>query len=908
MNAAEGWPAPVHHNNELVVTAGRRLRAIRESGDLSLAFGPEADRELRRLKRESGGDPHAAFALGWLYWYRHERLAAPGAQPTEEGRRAYAALMPCFIRGMQPIPGGLFADIAIGSAYQATMLLDQAMAAHDADAIMAAAALWRRIQAAVPVSAAEWPRVMVMLCVALQGSFEVTAEVADLDAAVDAGRRGIAAVPADDPRLGMLLANFAAALRMRSAISGTRQHADEAVAVLRQAVAATSGGDREHSARCLADLGDALRIRHAVTGAGDDLDEAIGLLREADGSMHRGDPAGPAIRSDLGLALDGAGETEEAVTTFRSALGEARDGHPALPRLRANLAAALRHRFAESGSAADREEVAELLAAVVRDTTAPPSLRARAARAVCADADMTSARELRRAAGLLETAAALLPDIAPRRLGRRDQQGHLAGFGGLARDAAALALASGGDASAARALGLLEAGRGVLLGQALETRTDLTSLRLRHPRLADRYVRLRNLLDAEHAFPGAADGVLSLERAAGDRQRLAAAFGEVVAQIRSRAGFSGFMLPPSAAELAAQARDGPVAVLNVSHYRSDALLLTATGVTSVPLPQLTPAAVQARALSLRDDLDGTLNETLDWLWETAAKPVLDALGRGSLGPGALGPGALGPGSLGPGAPASPAAGPLPRMWWMPTGALSLLPLHAAGQVMDRVVSSYVPTLRALAHARAARASGAAPRSLVVSMPFSPGGAASPPGGAASPPGAAEEIRLLRSVLPGPRILTQPGRAEVLRRLSGCAIAHFACHGITNAADPSRTGLVLADGPLTVADLAPARLSGARLAYLSACDTAACDADEAIHITSAFQLAGFSHVVGTLWPVAEAVAGRFAADFHSALRAGPWPSGPWPAGAARALHQTARQARARFPSRPSAWAGYVHAGP
>jgi hypothetical protein len=52
----------------------------------------------------------------------------------------------------------------------------------------------------------------------------------------------------------------------------------------------------------------------------------------------------------------------------------------------------------------------------------------------------------------------------------------------------------------------------------------------------------------------------------------------------------------------------------------------------------------------------------------------------------------------------------PRLWWLPTGPLTFLPLHAAGVytgkgaecLSDYAVSSYVPTLSALAEARSRR--------------------------------------------------------------------------------------------------------------------------------------------------------------------------------------------------------------
>jgi hypothetical protein len=83
----------------------------------------------------------------------------------------------------------------------------------------------------------------------------------------------------------------------------------------------------------------------------------------------------------------------------------------------------------------------------------------------------------------------LLPRVAPRRLERSDQQYALSTFSGLAAEAASLTLRDPEQPSgerAARALGLLEAGRGVLLSQALDTRGDLTDLRQQHPDLAAR--------------------------------------------------------------------------------------------------------------------------------------------------------------------------------------------------------------------------------------------------------------------------------------------------------------------------------------------------------------------------------------------------------------------------------------
>lgn len=70
--------------------------------------------------------------------------------------------------------------------------------------------------------------------------------------------------------------------------------------------------------------------------------------------------------------------------------------------------------------------------------------------------------------------------------------------------------------------------------------------------------------------------------------------------------------------------------------------------------------------------------------------------------------------------------------------------------------------------------------------------------------------------------------------------------------------------------APRHLGGGHLAFLSACTTAVGSAglpDEAIHLTSAFQLAGYAHVIGTLWPAADAASADLPQSSTSAWRQG-----------------------------------------
>jgi hypothetical protein len=238
-----------------------------------------------------------------------------------------------------------------------------------------------------------------------------------------------------------------------------------------------------------------------------------------------------------------------------------------------------------------------------------------------------------------------------------------------------------------------------------------------------------------------------------------------------------------------------------------------------------------------------------------------------------------------------------------------------------VVSSYTPTVRALAHARRHRpdprgtgADGAVGR-VVVAMPRTPG--------AADLLGAVAETALVRTLFPGPvRVLAgdpldshpiprptgEATHEAALAALAGARWAHFACHATSDPDDPSASRLLLADHrerPLTVVDVTRLRLGDPEFAFLSACSTAQPGTrlpDEVIHLSSAFQLAGYRHVVATLWPVGDRIGYTVAEQVYTAVR-------DHGAGrAAHALHQAARDRRAVFPDRPSAWAAHVHAGP
>ncbi len=147
---------------------------------------------------------------------------------------------------------------------------------------------------------------------------------------------------------------------------------------------------------------------------------------------------------------------------------------------------------------------------------------------------------------------------------------------------------------------------------------------------------------------------------------------------------------------------------------------------------------------------------------------------------------------------------------------------------------------------------------------------------------------------------------MLAALPAMTWAHFACHARADLRAPSASGLRLYDAALEVPAIARLGLEQAELAYLSACSTAQRSlphAEESVHLASAFQLAGFRHVIASLWPLSDQLAAVAARSFYQHL-----PATASADQAAATLNAVTCQLRASQPGRPDLWAGLIHSGP
>jgi hypothetical protein len=443
------------------------------------------------------------------------------------------------------------------------------------------------------------------------------------------------------------------------------------------------------------------------------------------------------------------------------------------------------------------------------------------------------------------------------------------------------------------------------------------------------------------AVTGSVVGVTEFRSRIDHRMALAREWDDLIEQVRHLDGFADFLAPPEPADLLAVAGRGPVVVVNVSRWRCDALLVGPTGVEVVPLGvtlQDTVARADGYLAVLRsaeradrerlsapsaggpgggrggarrrlaadraverahEQVDAMLRDLQTWLWDAVAEPVLSALGFTGTPPGDV--------------------AAWPRIWWCPTGPLTLLPLHTAGYhaeaaggerpprtVLDRVVSSYTPTVAALV---ASRRPGPTIRRrrdtlLLVDLPDTPGQA---------PLDTSAERRALLDAFPRRRrTVLERGdatRDRVRAALAEHRWAHFSCHGDQHLADPSRGGLLLHDGTLSVADLGDGsgRFSG-DFAGLSACKTAVGGVDlldEAVTLATALHVTGFRHVVAALWSVDSRTSAEVFARLYREI-AGRGRLEPDRAPAV--LNRVVRDLRDRNPGWPHRWTPFMHTGP
>lgn len=191
-----------------------------------------------------------------------------------------------------------------------------------------------------------------------------------------------------------------------------------------------------------------------------------------------------------------------------------------------------------------------------------------------------------------------LPMIHSRHLSRDDLQFFLSNrvvnHTQIAADAVSIGFQAGEEA--AHCVRLLEFGRGVIMGHAIDCRSDVTDLRCKHPGVFDEFHKLRLVIDSPPTRVGMGIEGLDLpplhERQ--KREEAAQCLATKLASIRQLPGFEGFQLPPRSDELVSIASEGPIVMFNSTEIRSDAIIVTGSTIKALALPDLDYPSVKER--------------------------------------------------------------------------------------------------------------------------------------------------------------------------------------------------------------------------------------------------------------------------------------------------------------------------
>ncbi len=754
---------------------------------------------------------------------------------------------------------------------------------------------------------------------------------ADVERAIELAQQAIEATPEGHHHLAKYRSSLADHYVLRFDMKGEMADLDHAISLIEQVLASLPIGHLNRSA-CLGDLSSYYEWKF----------EARSHVQSSKPTSHAGEVSKEEVATTAGDLSNGSDSAtdylDKAIELSVKSVDACSEDSWDRARLLNHLGDLLRQRVPFSQSDDDIEDCLWSYDHALKADLAAPRDRisaARSAASVCMQAGAIS-----KASEFLNEAMRILPKIHMRASERGDEYDQAADFRNLASDAAAIALRAG--KTAYEALSLLESGNAVIIGTTIDYRSDVSDLHATHPEIAEDFDRTRREIDSPANGPSGRDpsrDVLTdrYGPTAKKRRKAAGHLEELLSAIRKLPGHEKFLLPPAEDHLLQLASSGPIVILNSSFMaaRADAIIVTSDSIKSLYLEQATKRGFykpSREAIDAGPDADEFALETdvfkgglrtrakrnrrmegiLKYSWETFLEPVCSFLE----------------------AELKIDSDHLPHVCWIRFGLLfNQIPIHAIGDgtkasrasVYSRVISSYAPSIKALIYAREREftfLSTPSPHLLVATMETTPGVFN-------SLPGINDEVTAIKKIMEDHVRIThliQPEAQVVLNELSKAQAAHFACHGSSDMLDPSNSSLIFTkinqDGneepdPLRVRDMSLSNHSAGtnmQLAYLSACSGASNDiqalADESIHMGSSFLLAGFSHVIATLWNVQDDVCVDIAREFYKHLLMGrEKPEGrmqrhqrvSW------ALHKALEPVRRTYWDEPLVWAPFIHMG-
>ncbi|KAG9121183.1 hypothetical protein FRC07_002967 [Ceratobasidium sp. 392] len=731
----------------------------------------------------------------------------------------------------------------------------------------------------------------------------------DIEQAVSCQNKALLLTPDQHPILYAVLINGGAAFFTRFLCANKLEDLNTAVERFNQALS-ISQPENSNKHTLFNNLGISYYSRFRNLGETTDLEKAIELQTQAVSLLADVHPDKPSWLNNLGLShharfkqFNQASDLDKAIELYTQAAVLIPSDHPLQCALQHNLGASFQSQFDRLDDSSFLDQSLECFERATRLLTGPPSTRLTAARDW---AKLAFVHKPDTARDAYAQAMALIPRVVWLGSTISHRYDRIEEIGDIALEASTVAIACHDYGTA---LEWFEEGRSIVWKQLLHLRAPLDELPTLDEQLAQELKQVSRELESvsttSEIFDDVPAEVTSFEQVVQQHHRLAERWEQLVNQVRLLPGMESFLSPRKVVELLATARTGAVVSVVVHSAECHALIIrqNSSDVTHLALPSLSLQKIHHVRLQLARSLrrqgrgdrgvttalnpEAMLEAALLMLWTDLTKPILELLGYLE----------------------SPVAQELPRITWCTTGALNFLPLHAAGDysqaghaLFDFAISSYTPFLSALL------APVLQPNSLSGMLAI---GQASTHG--FSPlPGTIFELDNIQEQFQHMRFTRLDGEnatiSAVLSAIPEHSWVHFACHASQNLNRPTMSAFHLQGGALDLATLTRSSLPHARLAFLSACQTATGDEslpEEAVHLAAGIMAAGYRTVVASMWSIDDADAPIVTKNFYRYMLEDGRPS---ERDAARALHDAVGRLRAQVGVKMfGRWVPYIHIG-
>ncbi|KEP47502.1 aromatic di-alanine and TPR containing protein [Rhizoctonia solani 123E] len=750
------------------------------------------------------------------------------------------------------------------------------------------------------------------LGVSYSDRYRLLGELADLKKAIEWHTRALALTPDGHPDIPRRHAELGVSFTDRYNRLDELADLEKAIECFTR-VALTPGGHPDMSRRHTG-LGSSYADRYRRLGGLADLEKAIECFTCAIALTPDGHPDMSGRQASLGVSysdryrrLNEFSDLEKAIECNTRALALTPDGHPHLPSRHDNYAVSLLHQYNHTGNHVCLTSSLHSFRIASQHFSGAPR-----------DKFQHALRWARHAINqnfldpieAYQTSIDLLPQFIWLGATTNQRYQDLLLTDNLAVNACFAAIQS---SNYSLALEWLEHARCVVWNQSMMLRSPLDQLHSSHPDIATRLQSISRQLhshgfETQPALPTASDS-MTPEQVGQQRRHLASEYHDLLTHTRQLPGFASFLQPSKAHRLICAVRNGPVVILNCHPDSCNALVIMPgqDQVTHLPLPNFS----EQKARKARSELDSSLGKkglrqrgvkpmyqtdykdsfesVLRTVWNTIVQPVLSHLGFLDDTP----------------------RHHLPHITWCPTGLLTFLPLHAAGdysqpqsRIYNYAISSYIPTLTSLL--------ASTPTQLIRRCKVLAIGQATTPG--QNPlPGTTKELALVKThthnIVDYSQLMdSQATTTAVLDAMEQHDWVHLACHANQNVRDPIKSGFHLYDGTLDLSAINRRSFKNKGLAFLSACQTATGDEnlpDEAIHLASGMLMAGYPSVIATMWSVDDRDA-PFVADkvYAQLMKDGTLGNGE----AGRALHYAVAGLREKVGEKEfGRWVPYIHVG-